>query len=344
MNSQRFRDLTKKYRGLRVAVVGYFCLDRYLEIDPAKGETSIETGLVVHNVLNVRSQPGAAGTVLNNLVALGIGSIFPVGFRGHDGEGMELERALQRLPGVSLEHFFATPLRRTFTYTKPLVLRPGKPPCELNRLDMKNWSPTPPGLRKKLVDAVKALARRVDAVIVLDQVPLPETGVITRQVLGALGALARARPGLPILADSRERLREFPPLTLKMNRAELARLIRTRSVAGLAGIQRTACRLAVQNQRPVFVTLAEDGIVGAMPSTECVHVPALPVRGPIDIVGAGDAVTANLAAAMAAGANLREALELANAAASVVIHQLGTTGTASIQQLKQVTAACRPAH
>jgi bifunctional ADP-heptose synthase (sugar kinase/adenylyltransferase) len=54
-------------------------------------------------------------------------------------------------------------------------------------------------------------------------------------------------------------------------------------------------------------------------------------------------VTANLAAAMAAGANLREALELANAAASVVIHQLGTTGTASIQQLRQVTATCRSA-
>jgi bifunctional ADP-heptose synthase (sugar kinase/adenylyltransferase) len=93
----------------------------------------------------------------------------------------------------------------------------------------------------------------------------------------------------------------------------------------------------------VFVTLAEDGIVGALPSGECAHLSSFPVRGPIDIVGAGDAVTANLAAAMAAGANLREALELANAAASVVIHQLGTTGTASIQQLRQVTATCRSA-
>jgi bifunctional ADP-heptose synthase (sugar kinase/adenylyltransferase) len=52
-------------------------------------------------------------------------------------------------------------------------------------------------------------------------------------------------------------------------------------------------------------------------------------------VGAGDAVTANLTAALAAGAELREALELANAAASVVIHQLGTTGTASVQQIRQ---------
>ena len=52
-------------------------------------------------------------------------------------------------------------------------------------------------------------------------------------------------------------------------------------------------------------------------------------------MGAGDAVTANLAAALAAGASPSEALELAAAAASVVIHQLGTTGTASVGQIAQ---------
>ena len=40
----------------------------------------------------------------------------------------------------------------------------------------------------------------------------------------------------------------------------------------------------------------------------------------------------------AAGAALPEALELASAAANVVIHQVGTTGTARIPQLRQVVA------
>jgi len=71
---------------------------------------------------------------------------------------------------------------------------------------------------------------------------------------------------------------------------------------------------------------------------EAAHVPAFPVRGEIDIVGAGDAVTANLATALAAGASLREALELASAAASVVIHLLGTTGTASVGQIRLLLA------
>ena len=59
-----------------------------------------------------------------------------------------------------------------------------------------------------------------------------------------------------------------------------------------------------------------------------------PVRGEIDIVGAGDAVTANLTAALAAGATVTEAMVLAMAAASVVIYQLGTTGTASVSQIR----------
>ena len=57
MSPDRFQEITSKYASLRIGVVGDFCLDRYLEIDPAKQETSIETGLPVHNVVNVRSQP-----------------------------------------------------------------------------------------------------------------------------------------------------------------------------------------------------------------------------------------------------------------------------------------------
>src|SRR4051812_40505536 len=104
MNPERLDNITAKYGPLRVAIVGDFCLDRYLEIDPARKETSIETGLPVHNVTNVRSQPGAAGTILNNLVALGISEIYPVGFAGDDGEGFELERSLSMKPGVRLDH------------------------------------------------------------------------------------------------------------------------------------------------------------------------------------------------------------------------------------------------
>ena len=158
----------------------------------------------------------------------------------------------------------------------------------------------------------------------------------------AAHAALRQQDGLVVLADSRRGLREFPPLGFKMNADELARMT---GVAGpssaVEAVRAQAAALAERNGRPVFVTLAERGIVGALPGRRPEYVPAHPVRGPIDIVGAGDSVTSNLAAALAAGAVAVEAMELAMAAASLVIHQLGTTGTASIPQIAALLGETR---
>ncbi|MGE3310736.1 MAG: bifunctional heptose 7-phosphate kinase/heptose 1-phosphate adenyltransferase [Limisphaerales bacterium] len=335
MSPARFDTVTSRYPSLRILLLGDFCLDRYLEIDPARSEISIETGLPVRNVIRVRSQPGGSGTILSNLVALGVGTIHAVGFCGDDGEGYELRRALRSLHGAQTGHFLATTLRRTFTYCKPLVIHPDAPPEELNRLDSKNWDATPSTIEDQLIDSVRTLAPAVDAVIVLDQVDLPDTGVVTRRVRESLADLARDHPGLLILADSRQGLAAWPPVGFKMNAAELGALLGSPAPSDPGDVQRQASELARRNQQPVFVTLSERGIVGALPSAPALHVPSLPVRGPIDIVGAGDSVTANLTTALAAGADPREAMELAMAGANEVIHQLGTTGTASVAQLRE---------
>lgn len=337
LTPERFTQIASRYSQLKIAVVGDFCLDRYLEIDPARSETSIETGLSVHNVVRVRSQPGAAGTVLNNLVALGVGGLWPIGFCGDDGEGFELRRALASLAGVRLEHFVTTPERRTFTYCKPLVMEAAGP-RELSRLDSKNWSPTPHQVEDQLLAGLQAAVEQADAVIVMDQVDAAETGVVTARVREALAKLQRARPARVMLADCRRGLGDYPPLGFKMNAAELAAMA-GRGEAGpleLPEVERIAAGLAQKNGQPVFVTLAERGIVGALASGQTARAPSLPLRGPIDVVGAGDSVTANLTTSLAAGAELAESLEIAMAAASLVVHQVGTTGTASPAGIREL--------
>jgi len=347
MNAARFDELTARYGTLRIALVGDFCLDRYLEIDRSLAEISIETNLEVHNVVRVRSQPGGAGTILNNLAALGVGRIHAIGFCGDDGEGYELRRALGqvRTPDgrdcVELAGFQTSASRRTFTYCKPLVVAAGANPVELNRLDSKNWTPTPRELEDLLIDSIRAIRDEVDAAILLDQVDVPETGVVTKRVRDAVAEAFAARPDLVVLADSRRGLGEFPKLGFKMNAAELGRMGTVNVSATQPGalvpieqVREAAAALARANGKPVFITLAERGIIGARSEGATEHVAALPVRGPIDVVGAGDSVTANLSAALAAGATTREALELAMGAASLVVHQLGTTGTANVAQLR----------
>ena len=57
------------------------------------------------------------------------------------------------------------------------------------------------------------------------------------------------------------------------------------------------------------------------------------VEGPIDPTGAGDSATAGAVLSLCAGATLPEAAVVGNLVASITIQQLGTTGTATAEQL-----------
>src|SRR5229473_3368351 len=80
---------------LSIAVVGDLFLDKYLDLDSTLTETSVETGLDAYQIAGVRCYPGAGGTVLNNMRALGVGRLRTVSVIGDDGEGFELLRVLR---------------------------------------------------------------------------------------------------------------------------------------------------------------------------------------------------------------------------------------------------------
>src|SRR6266581_2014355 len=128
---------------LTIGVLGDLFLDRYLDIDAALTEPSLETGLDAYQVVRVRSYPGAAGTVINNLVALGVKKVCPISVIGNDGEGYELLRALDQLQVVDRTWIHQDASRRTPTYTKPMLQTSGRSPRELNRMDIKNRSRLP---------------------------------------------------------------------------------------------------------------------------------------------------------------------------------------------------------
>jgi len=65
------------------------------------------------------------------------------------------------------------------------------------------------------------------------------------------------------------------------------------------------------------------------------HQPAFPVKGTIDTVGAGDMVVAGFSVARAAGASVKEACEFASLAVHISIHQVGETGSASPEAIRQ---------
>ena len=97
MTPSRLSSLLFRFPQTTIAVVGDFFLDKYLEVDPSLSEVSLETGLEARQVVAVRCHPGAAGTIVSNLCALGVSRVVCIGFVGDDGEGFELLRGLRRM-------------------------------------------------------------------------------------------------------------------------------------------------------------------------------------------------------------------------------------------------------
>ena len=335
LSEARIEQILAHIPRLTIGVLGDLFLDRYLDIDASLTEPSIETELDAYQVVRVRSYPGAAGTVINNLVALGVGRVVPISVIGDDGEGYELRKALGRLRVVNDGWVRTCPGRHTPTYTKLMLSLPGQPPRELNRLDIKNRKPLPASAEQAVLSALDKASRRLDALLVLDQVSEMDCGVVTNRVRDRVGELGASHAVRLILTDSRERIGLFRHVTTKPNRQECLKAVNGGNIA--EDLTDSVRRLSAWTERPVFCTLGDKGIdvLSSAEAERLIRVPAYPVNGPIDTVGAGDSTSAGIACALAGGASFTEAAAFGNLVASITIQQIGTTGTATPEQVRQ---------
>jgi bifunctional ADP-heptose synthase (sugar kinase/adenylyltransferase) len=144
--------------------------------------------------------------------------------------------------------------------------------------------------------------------------------------------------------DSRRRIGEYHQVMLKPNESEALRAVFAQvEPVERERIEEAGESLRRRTERPVFVTMGDQGIL--LCTEQGVEmVPAVPVTGEIDIVGAGDSTLASIVASLASGATLSEAALVGNLVASVTIRCIGTTGTASQEQVLEALDEWRTAH
>ncbi|MBI5302534.1 MAG: carbohydrate kinase [Chloroflexi bacterium] len=318
MNISELENLLARFPALTLLVLGDYFLDYYLEIDSSLAEISLETGLEAHQVVQTRAHPGAAGTVTSNLRALGV-NVIALGVIGDDGNGYELQRAL-RETGVDIAPLIVSRERVTPTYTKPLRDR-----IELNRLDIKNRVALAPKIENDLIARVCETLRvpRVNGIVIVDQVHEDVGGIVTTRVREEIARVAESKI---VVVESRARCGEFRNVIVQANLGEAKR------ATGLESIEACGAELHRRTNRIAYITAGANGIF-VFDDLGCAQIPAIPVSEPIDTVGAGDSVLAGFTAAICAGANVRDAAYIGNLVASVTIRQIGTTGTATPQQL-----------
>ena len=337
----------------RIAVMGDFCLDKYLYIDAALDEPSVETGLTAYQVRRKALYPGAAGTIANNLAALGA-ELFCFGLCGDDGEGYELRRCLHAI-GADTDGLLCADGLFTATYTKPMRQSEGVWK-ELNRLDMRTGKAAPRPAVEQVLSALKRVVDcgAIDAVVISDQFTLEAGSVLSPATRAAVSDLAGRHPEIFFLADSRSYAGEYRQMMIKCNASELLDLAGRRRDGGAARVaadpsadsrQRellaAGAHLAAQNGRDVLVTrgkagsfLFSEGTVTAIEPFE--------VTGPIDICGAGDATDAAFVLGVALGLPRPDAALLAAAVSSITIQQIGVTGTATRKEALERIASKYP--
>lgn len=329
---ERLAELAARFSRLRIAVVGDFFLDKYLDVDPALAETSIETGKTAHQVTAMRHSPGAAGTIVSNLASLGAGALHAVGFTGDDGESHDLRKDLILL-NCSTDRLHVEPERMTPTYLKPRDSTDVGLSGEHNRYDTKNRTSTSLSAQQRIVESLDALLPEIDALIALDQVEEEGCGVITPLVVEALADWAARFPDVIFWADSRRRIQDFRGVIIKPNQFEAVGIASPTpdQTVELNPLCEAVARLREKIGGPICTTRGANGMLVSDP--EPTLVPGVRLDCPTDPTGAGDSATAGAVLALAAGASLPEAALIGNLVASITVEQLATTGTANPDQL-----------
>jgi rfaE bifunctional protein kinase chain/domain len=339
VNAKRVRELLDRVKGARILVVGDYYVDAYWFIDKTRSTLSLETPWHVNAVVAQRYQPGASGTIVNNLLALGVGTVSTLGVIGHDAFGTMLLDDMRRR-GADVALMVQSHDRLTPVYLKPIHRGYGDIEAEGARFDIENHSPLSDADGRELVERVGHSAPGYNAVIYNDHDDGKDCGVISLSVLAELNEVPRECPDTLFLADSRKRIGEFRNAIIKPNRFEAKHAVEPAwdgNEVSFDEAKRCGELLHRRNAKPVITTLGENGML-VHTSDGAQHLPGIHVEGPLDIVGAGDSALAGIAAALCAGASVVEAAEFGNLVASVTITKLRDTGTASPDELM---ARCR---
>jgi D-beta-D-heptose 7-phosphate kinase/D-beta-D-heptose 1-phosphate adenosyltransferase len=297
------RDLFDRMRDKRVLVVGDVMVDEWVWGHVSR--ISPEAPVPVVAVSDHSFTLGGAGNVANNLRAIGASVSF----------------AVARDAIVTLADRPTTRKTRIVAHNQQVV-----------RADWESSDPLDAADRARLCEAVARVAPLHDAVVLSDYAK----GLFSRELVeaasGARVVTADPKPkniglfaGVTCVAPNASEAASATGIAIK-DEASLER-------AGTALLERLGCRYVV-------VTRGERGMALFGSHGERHLIPSV-ARTVFDVSGAGDTVIAVLTLALAAGAPIELAMELANYAAGAVVEKLGTATAEPSEILELLAASAR---
>lgn len=308
MLRERVMALLETMSRRKIVVVGDAMLDVYLIGDVER--ISPEAPVPVVTVHERRHALGGASNVAANVAAIGA-EVTLVAVVGDDRRGEQF-RAELAATGIRDEGIVITPGRPTTSKTRVVARNQ-----QLVRIDEEEAGYLDGPALDEVVRRLEAAIPGADAVLIEDY----NKGVLTPEVIERTLELARTS-GVPSVVDPK--FRNFfayrGASVFKPNRRELEA-----AVGAAVDIEHADALPAVMQRLQVDTLLLTLGPQGMALLDKEGNVTRLPTqaREVYDVSGAGDTVTAWVGTALAAGASVREAAELANYAAGIEVGKAG---------------------
>ena len=311
MNLSVLQPLLQAVRGARVACIGDLMVDRYVYGEVAR--ISPEAPIPVLRKTSDQTMLGGVGNVARNVVSMG-GQAELVGLIGDDAAASEALALVGAAAG--LESQLVTCKDRPTTI-KTRFVASGQ---QLLRLDDEDSRPVDAATEAQLIRAIGYAAQGAGVILLSDYAK----GAVTPAVIEACLRTAKSSGALLIVDAKARSLEKYGAADLiKPNAYELSVL------SGLPAETDEEVEIAVAAvldscaAKTLVVTRGAKGMTLAQRGKPVRHMRGVP-RRVFDVSGAGDTGLAALGLALAAKADLEDAVAFAVLASGVAVTKVGT--------------------
>lgn len=318
LSRERLTELLERAQGKRIVVIGDAMLDVYLTGDVER--ISPEAPVPVVRVRDRKHALGGAANVAQNILAIGCECTL-VAAIGTDSGGETIRGMLTRKGGSTLA---LVNVGRSTTQKTRIVARSQ----QVVRIDEEEDEDLDGHELERLLEVAREAIETADAVVLEDY----NKGVLVPSVIRATMDRVAAR-GTPVVVDPKYRnFFQYAGATIfKPNLRELEAAIGASiSANDPAALSQVVEQLGVEH---LLLTLGEHGMALFGRSGETTRIPTV-AREVYDVVGAGDTVSAYLAAMLAVGARVEEAALVANLAAGIEVGKFGAATVTAGEMLE----------
>ena len=309
------------FPGKKIVIVGDLVADQFLKGTISRVSREAPVFILKHEETETR--PGAAANAAANVASLGARPVL-IGVVGEDAEGRELLASLERF-GVDCKYVRRSADARTTTKVRVLAGQHYAPRQQVIRIDYENTAGLSEEITRALGSDVCKACADADAVIISDY----NYGVATPE-LAKIALAAAGERGIPVVVDSRFRLKEFPGAASATPNQEEAGQILGKGFS-IQDCERLRLELKFQ---ALLVTCGNEGMMLAEAGRSPIRMAAVGSAEPVDVTGAGDTVIAAYTLALACRMPFADASRIANYAGGIVVMKKGTA-TVSLDELAE---------